>query len=68
MTAEQLNRIYERFYRADTSNTAIAGTGLGLSIAKAIVEAHEGEMWIESKPGKGTRVSFSVPMQNTGNS
>ena len=68
MTPEQLKKVYERFYRADTSNTGIAGTGLGLSIAKAIVEAHEGEMWIESTPGMGTRVSFSVPMQNSAGS
>ena len=65
MTPDQLKRIYEKFYRVDTSNTAITGTGLGLSIAKAIVEAHGGEIRIESELGKGTRVSFSIPIENS---
>ena len=64
MTPEQLEKIYDKFYRADTSNTAITGTGLGMSIAKAIIEAHDGELWVESEFGKGTKVTFSVPMQN----
>ena len=62
MTPDQLEKIYDKFYRADVSNTSITGTGLGLSIAKAIIEAHEGEIWIESKPGKGTKVSFNIPI------
>ena len=62
MTHDQLDKIYDKFYRADVSNTSITGTGLGLSIAKAIIEAHEGKIWIESKFGKGTKVSFSIPI------
>ncbi|MCH8304285.1 MAG: CHASE domain-containing protein [Candidatus Marinimicrobia bacterium] len=64
MTPEQLEKIYDKFYRADTSNTRITGTGLGMSIAKAIVEAHDGELWVESEFGKGTKVTFSVPINN----
>ena len=64
MTPEQLGNIYDKFYRADTSNTRITGTGLGMSIAKAIVEAHDGELWVESEFGKGTKVTFSVPINN----
>lgn len=64
MTPEQLKKIFDKFYRVDTSNTAITGTGLGMSIAKVIVEAHEGELWVESEFGIGTKVSFKVPMQS----
>ena len=62
MTPEQLDKIYDKFYRADASNTAITGTGLGMGIAKAIIKAHEGELWIESELGKGTKVSFKLPL------
>lgn len=63
MTEEQANRIFDKFYRVDTSNTAIAGLGLGMSIAKNIIESHDGHIWIESAPGKGTTVHFTLPIQ-----
>lgn len=58
--AESLNRIFERFYRVDSSRTG-SGTGLGLSIAKHIVEAHNGKIWVESDLGKGSTFYFSIP-------
>jgi PAS domain S-box-containing protein len=63
MTAEQTKRIFEKFYRADASNTAIGGLGLGMSIVKNIVEAHGGNIWVESQLDKGTKVTFSIPMK-----
>ena len=65
MRPDELERAYDRFYKADTSSTAISGTGLGLSIAKAIIEAHGGEIRIESEFGIGTKVSFKVPIRST---
>lgn len=60
--AESLNRIFERFYRVDSSRTG-SGTGLGLSIAKHIVEAHKGKIWAESDLGQGSTFYFSIPHQ-----
>lgn len=60
--AESLNRIFERFYRVDSSRTG-SGTGLGLSIAKHIIEAHKGKIWAESELGQGSTFYFSIPHQ-----
>lgn len=62
MTAAQVERIFDKFYRADTENTAIGGLGLGMAIARNIVEAHAGRIWVDSTPGEGTRVRFSLPL------
>jgi signal transduction histidine kinase len=61
MTPEQLERVFEKFYRADTSDTAVGGLGLGMNIVRQIVESHGGTIEVESAPGKGTRVSFTLP-------
>ncbi|OHB33674.1 MAG: hypothetical protein A2X84_03220 [Desulfuromonadaceae bacterium GWC2_58_13] len=61
MTPQQVEKIFDKFYRADASNTAIGGFGLGMAIAKQIVEAHGGAIWVESRLGEGTRVSFTLP-------
>lgn len=62
MTAEQISHAFERFYRVDTSTTAVSGTGLGLSIVRSIVAAHHGKVWIESTPGEGTEVFCLFPV------
>jgi PAS domain S-box-containing protein len=60
MTPEQLARVCERFYRADTSGK-IPGTGLGMSIVKEIVELHGGELEITSEAGNGSTVTIWLP-------
>mgnify|MGYP000078883023 FL=1 len=55
---ECLNEIFDRFYKVDTFKQ---GTGLGLSICKTIVKALQGEIGVDSTPGKGSRFWFTLP-------
>ena len=59
--ADDLNRIFERFYKADQSRTE-DGTGLGLAIARHLVEAHGGRIWVESAEGRGSTFYFTIPI------
>ncbi len=62
MTAVELERIFEKFYRADASSTGVSGLGLGMSLVKVIIAAHGGETRVESEPGVGTTVVFTMPL------
>ncbi len=58
---EKIPRLFERFYRVDKSRSRNqGGTGLGLSIVKHIIEAHNQEVFVESKLGKGSTFSFTL--------
>ena len=60
---EHQDRVFERFYRVDSLLVrSTAGSGLGLSIVKGHVEAHGGEVWLESTVGKGSKFHFSLPL------
>ncbi len=64
MTKKELDKIFDKFYRVDSSNTAIEGSGLGMNIVKHIIEEHNGNIEVISVPKKGTTVNFSLPVLN----
>jgi len=60
---EDVDRIFERFYRTDSSrHRDKGGSGLGLAIAKSIILAHNGQIWAESAPGQGLTVIMRLPI------
>lgn len=67
MTPEEMSHVFDKFYRAEDSSTEVGGIGLGMSIALGIVNAHMGEIRVESQKGQGTRVEVSLPVEAQGN-
>lgn len=67
IAAEHLPLIFDHFYRVEEARTqgedGQRSTGLGLAIAKAIVEMHEGRIWVESSVNTGTTFAFTLPIQ-----
>jgi PAS domain S-box-containing protein len=59
--AADLSRIFERFWQGDRASRA--GAGLGLSICKGIIEAHDGQIWVESTLGEGTTLHMTIPIE-----
>ncbi|MBI5044165.1 MAG: PAS domain-containing protein [Nitrospirae bacterium] len=58
-------RIFDRFYQVNSNSTVKAkGTGLGLPIVRSLVEIHGGRIWVNSKPGEGSKFSFTLPLYN----
>lgn len=59
--ADELERVFERFYRGPSTATVASGSGLGLAIVQSIMHAHGGEVEIHSAPGAGTEVVLTLP-------
>ena len=65
IASECLEKIFQRFYRAESSRTS-AGTGLGLSLSRTIVHEHKGELQVKSYPGQGSVFVMTLPYCNPG--
>ena len=59
---EHIPKVFDRFSQLEPINHHSEGSGLGMAIVKSIVERHGGKIWIESEPGQGTAVYFTLPM------
>ena len=66
MSEEQVEHIFDRFYRVDSSNSSVQGVGLGMSIVKHIIDAHEGSINVSSRLGEGTEVTVNLPVRARG--
>ena len=65
LTQEQMQHVFERFYRVDQARSRnVAGYGLGLSIVQAIVEDHKGKVSVQSSEGAGTGFIVTLPLYN----
>ena len=62
ISKEHIQRIFERFYRVDSSRETTRGTGLGLSIVKHIISKHGGKIWAESEETHGTKFVIELPL------
>jgi signal transduction histidine kinase len=63
IAGEDVNRIFQRFYRTDSSrHRDEGGSGLGLAIARSIVELHRGQIWAENLPGEGLKIVIRLPV------
>ncbi|MCK4724862.1 MAG: HAMP domain-containing histidine kinase, partial [Anaerolineales bacterium] len=62
---EYIDRVFERFYRVPSDNISVRGTGLGLFISRRIVEAHHGEITVQSVLGEGTTFNIKLPLKQT---
>jgi two-component system phosphate regulon sensor histidine kinase PhoR len=60
---EDLPHVFERFYKADKARTG-GGSGLGLAIAKHTIQAHGGDIQVQSEEGQGSTFSFNLPLHN----
>lgn len=63
IASEDIPHIFDRFYRAPDMAKYTKGAGLGLYLTRAIVEAHEGRIWVDTQSGRGARICFSLPRQ-----
>ncbi|RPI35147.1 MAG: ATP-binding protein [Nitrospiraceae bacterium] len=59
------DKVFGRFFRiSESSGNRVSGLGLGLFISSQVIRQHGGKLWLESKPGKGSKFFFSLPVEN----
>lgn len=65
LSSEQIERIFERFYRVEDKKFMTSGLGMGLYISTEIINAHNGKIGVQSEPGKGSTFYFELPLLNS---
>ncbi|HSO26604.1 MAG TPA: ATP-binding protein, partial [Anaerolineales bacterium] len=65
IAANDIPHVFDRFYRATDASRTTKGAGLGLYLARAIIEAHQGHIWVDPQPGAGARICFSLPREDS---
>ena len=60
---EDIPHVFDRFYRAPDMARQTKGAGLGLYLSKAIIEGHDGRIWVDTIPGESTRICFTLPRE-----
>lgn len=61
IAAGDIPHVFDRFYRSTDASRTTKGAGLGLFLSRAVIEAHNGRIWVDPKPGQGARICFSLP-------
>jgi two-component system CheB/CheR fusion protein len=61
---KNLNKIFERYYREERRGDHFPGLGIGLSISKEIINSHNGKIWVDSEPRKGSTFYFTIPVES----
>lgn len=62
---EHINFVFEAFYRVEKAKYKEKGSGLGLSLVKNVIDHHNGDVWVDSEEGQGSRFGFWLPLQTT---